>query len=139
VPGWSRHNQGFRVVVSLSNNASVIINNGESETTNFVVELKLFADNPALTNMQISELSDFSDVIWINYQTNYVWTFSHPYGIKTIYARFSDGGVGISGTASDTIYVIPESMGVITSLIVVSALRASFVPRTRNVIAIETV
>jgi len=93
---------------SAPTNASVIINNGELETTNFVVELTLFAENPTPIDMQISELSDFSDASWIDYQTNYVWTFGAPYGEKTVYARFADGGAGISETASDSINIIPE-------------------------------
>ncbi len=89
-------------------NASVIINNGDAETTNFVVELNLFAENPAPVDMQISELADFSDANWIEYQTNYSWTFAIPFGIKTIYSRFSDGGAAVSSTASDEIEIIPE-------------------------------
>ena len=89
-------------------NATIIINNGDSQTTNFVVTLALFAENPTPVDMQISELSDFSDVGWINYQTNYIYTFGAPFGTKTIYAHFSDGGGGISETVSDTINLVPE-------------------------------
>ena len=89
-------------------NATVIINNGDLQTTNFVVSLDLFAENPTPADMQISELPDFSDVGWINYQTNYIYTFGAPFGTKTIYAHFSDGGGGISETVSDTINLVPE-------------------------------
>ena len=102
-------------------NPSVIINNGELQTTNFVVELDLFAENPTPANMQISELSDFSDVVWINYLTNYIYTFKVPVGLKTIYARFSNGGNGISETVSDTIDILPEP-GIVFGIVGVHAL-----------------
>ena len=89
-------------------NESIIINNGELETTNFVVELVLFAENPIPIDMQISESPGFSDASWMEYQTNYTWTFEAPFGVKTVYARFSDGGSAISDTASDSIEIIPE-------------------------------
>ncbi len=89
-------------------NASIIINNGALTTIYFTVSLELFADNPTPNKMQISEMSDFSDVNWINYQTHSTWTLSMPYGEKTVYARFSDGGLGISETASNTIHLVPE-------------------------------
>ena len=89
-------------------NPSVIINNGDLQTTNNVVSLNLFADNPIPIDMQISESSNFTGAAWMDYQTNYPWTFNLMFETKTIYARFSDGGVGISETASDSIDIIPE-------------------------------
>ena len=103
-------------------NASVIIDNGELDTTNFVVELTLFAENPTPIDMQISELSNFYNATWINYQTNYTWTFEGPFGEKTVYARFADGGAGISKTASDTIDIVPEPGGIVFSMIALCAL-----------------
>ena len=99
---------GYTFDVNAPTNESIIINNGDVQTTNFVVELDLFADDPTPVDMQLSELEDFSDASWIEYQTNYIWNFEAPYGEKTVYARFSDGGAGISETASDTIDIIPE-------------------------------
>ncbi|GEM_PF-1734840 len=101
------------VIVSLLSdtpptNETVIIDNGDLQTTNFVVELNLSADNPMPIFMQISESNDFSDANWFDYQTNYTWTFSAPFETKTIYARFSTGGDDISDTASDTIKIVPE-------------------------------
>ena len=101
---------------SAPTNATVIINNDDVQTTNFVVCLNLFAENPTPVDMQISELSDFSDASWIPYQTNYTWTFEPPFGEKTVYARFSNGGAGISDTASDTIDLVPEPGGVFSMI-----------------------
>jgi len=99
---------GYTFDANAPTNESLIINNGDVQTTNFVVSLDLFAENPSPVDMQISELEDFSDVSWIEYQTNYTWNFEAPFGEKTVYARFSDGGAGISDTASDTINLVPE-------------------------------
>ena len=96
---------------SAPTNASVIINNGELTTTWFTVALALFAENPTPFDMQISEDPDFSNAGWIAYRPNFFWTFRGDYGEKTIYARFSDGGAGISEIASNSIQVIPEPIG----------------------------
>jgi|GEM_PF-3370629 len=106
---------GYTFDVEAPTNASIIINNGDSQTTNFVVELALFAENPTPIDMQLSELSDFSGASWIPYQTNYTYTFGAPFAEKTLYARFSDGGAGISETVSDTIDIIPEP-GIVFSI-----------------------
>ena len=110
-------------------NASVIINNGDLQTTNFVVELTLFAENPTPEEMIISENQDFNGSSWTNYMTNITFEFSHSFEEKNVYVQFSDGGAGISETVSDTINIVPEAGGVLTLIfgfyIFSNALRAT--------------
>ena len=109
-------------IANVPQNGSVIINNGDLQTTNFVVELILFAENPTPEEMRISENINFIGASWTNYMTNITFEFSMSYEQKTIYTQFSDGGVGISETVSDTINLIPEPGGIVFGMIALCAL-----------------
>jgi hypothetical protein len=106
-------------------NPSIVINDGAAMTLDTNVLLRLFAENPTPVVMQIAEQSDFAGAAWLAYATNRIFTLSPPLGIKTVYARFSDGGFGISATVNDSIELVPEPLVGLMAVLAITLRRAT--------------
>lgn len=92
---------------------SIEIGDGNSYTRSNVVNVSIQAeddqDPSSLIEMQLSQLSDFSDTDWVRYENEQEITFSESNGTKTIYVKFRDSFNNISGTYSDSISLDTDS------------------------------
>ncbi|NLF40859.1 hypothetical protein GX586_15555, partial [bacterium] len=95
---------------------SVVINDGATQTFSHTVMLSLSAEDPVPVTMQISESPDFGGAAWTAYTTRWAFTLSPAIGGKTVYARFASGGSNITDTASASIVLVPEPVGVIVAV-----------------------
>ena len=77
----------------------IIINSGANYVSNRNVNLSLSASDDYLTEMRISNFSDFSGSFWQEYSTSTNWTLTSGDGNKTVYAQFRD----LSGNLSEII------------------------------------
>jgi outer membrane protein assembly factor BamB len=87
---------------------SITINNSALTTFATQVTLTLHADTPTPAAMQISEAADFAGAPWLAYATSQNFTLQTGERLHIVYARFSDGGINISETASASIMMVPE-------------------------------
>ena len=98
--------------------AIVVINGGESETTNKLVALALSANDPYLNGMIVGNDLLFSGSTWTNFAASLAWMLPEPIGeTKTVYAKFSDMAGWQSSVASNSIDLVPEPSLVVTLLI----------------------
>jgi hypothetical protein len=59
--------------------------------------------------MQLSMHSDFSDAVWVPYQSEVRWTFEPGAdGLATVFVRFKDGAGNVSATSGLTAVVDPD-------------------------------
>ncbi len=86
---------------------SLLINGGAAKTNSPTVTLTVTATDTlsSITNMMISENSDFTGASWTSYQLNPSFTLSNPDGLKTVYVKFEDSFTNISETYSANIYL----------------------------------
>jgi len=84
---------------------SISISSGSSVTYTQTVTLNLSAtdDSSSVSQMRISENSDFSGSDWEAYATTKTITLSTGNGTKTIYVEFKDSEGNVSASYSDTI------------------------------------
>jgi uncharacterized delta-60 repeat protein len=84
---------------------SISISSGSSVTYTPTVTLNLSAtdDESSVTQMRISENSDFAGSDWEAYATSKTITLSAGNGTKTVYVEFKDSSGNVSATYSDTI------------------------------------
>jgi len=80
----------------------VSINNGNKNTNNRTVILKLFG-GPDTTKMAISNSPDFQNTGQESYQTSKTWTLFNIDGLKTVYAKFYNQWGRASEVVSDDI------------------------------------
>ncbi len=95
---------------SSPSHGEIIINGGDSYTNNTSVNLALSAkDDIAVTEMRITENSDYSNNGWIPYQSSYTFNLSSTEGTKIVYVWFKDGAEQVSSRYSDTIILDTSS------------------------------
>lgn len=83
---------------------TIVINDGAEVTHTPSVNLKLQAhDNVGVSQMMISNYSNFQGGIWEGYRTQKAWTLTSGDGIKTVYTKFKDTSDLVSDVASDSI------------------------------------
>jgi|GEM_PF-2755219 len=91
---------------------SVIINNGDLETTNVVVKLSLSADDHYLREMKIGRDATFTGAEWSNFAVEVDWTLLELEGDEqTVYVKFKDAVGWESEIAEDSITFVPEPVG----------------------------
>jgi len=95
------------VDVSPPSNTSISIAGGAVSTTSTLVTLTLGASG--VSQMMISNSTDFSSVQWENYSTTKAWTLLSGLGTKTVYAKFRDSSSNASSAVSDTIELTSTS------------------------------
>jgi hypothetical protein len=83
------------------------INSGAASTNSANVTLTISATDPSpssgVTQMMVSNSSDFSGASWETYATSKPWTLTTGDGIKTVYIRVKDAATNESAVANDTI------------------------------------
>ena len=87
---------------------SVTINDGAISTDNFAVKLTLSATNFDLSQMMISNATDFSGALWEPYQNTKQWELLQGDGTKTVYVKYRDTAGNVSPTALDSIEIISD-------------------------------
>ncbi|NLF39809.1 DNRLRE domain-containing protein [bacterium] len=105
-------------------NPAVVINGGATHTATNVVTLALTASFPAPVSMQVSESPDFAGAEWNDYAPSCPFALSPQPGSKIVYARFSDGGAGMSTAASAAIALVPEPFISVAPLALLAIRRA---------------
>ncbi|MGB9911096.1 MAG: LamG-like jellyroll fold domain-containing protein, partial [Microgenomates group bacterium] len=96
---------------------SILINSGNEYTSSSEVILTLNASDATsgVSQMIISENSDFSGSSWESYTTSKVFSLSSSEGSKTVYVKFKDNAGNISAVFSDSIILDTSGpTGVIT-------------------------
>ncbi len=111
------------IVDTTSPTGSVSINNGNASTSDIDVNLTISATDThsTVTQMQISENSDFSGSSYEAYSTNKSIALSEGDGLKTVYIRFQDALGNESGSFNDTITLdtsIPDTNPPTGSLVI---------------------
>lgn len=93
---------------SLGTGTWILINNGSQNTQTRYINLALLAsDNVWVSEMMISNESNFSLGVWESYSTNKAWTLSENSGNKTIYVKFRDALWNESPVYNDSIVYTP--------------------------------
>ncbi len=84
---------------------TVSINSGNTITASKDVTLTLSATDTtsSVTQMLISNTSDFDGTTWETYATTKFWTLTSGDGTKTVYIKYKDSAGNISEAYSDTI------------------------------------
>jgi hypothetical protein len=97
-----------------SSRGSLTINNNDVATKSRNVTLNIGASDTttSVTQMIISENSDFSGSNWISYATSYSFTLSSGDGEKTVYVKFRDEADNESPTESDKIQLDTMAPGI---------------------------
>lgn len=86
----------------------ILINNGSQNTQTRYVNLSILAqDNVWVTQMMISNTSNFAWINWENYATGKAWTLTENNGTKTVYIKFRDASGNESPTYNDSIFYTP--------------------------------
>ncbi len=90
---------------------TVLINDNRASTNTREVVLSLSATDTlsGVSEMIISNTSDFAGAIWESFSTTKAWTLLAGSGEKTVYVKFRDNAGNESSVVSDTIELILDS------------------------------
>lgn len=93
---------------SLGSGTGILISNGSENTQSRYVNLSFLAfDNVWVSQMMISNQSNFSQWTWENYATGKTWTLSEWSWNKSVYVKFRDASLNESGIFHDSINYQP--------------------------------
>lgn len=93
---------------SLGSGTGILISNGSENTQSRYVNLSFLAfDTLWVSEMMISNQSNFSQGTWENYATGKTWTLSEWSWNKSVYVKFRDASLNESDIFSDTITYMP--------------------------------
>ncbi|MDD5213776.1 MAG: S-layer homology domain-containing protein [Candidatus Gracilibacteria bacterium] len=97
--------------IAIGTSTGISINDGASLTNNNYVQLTLAAiDDIGVSQMMISNVSNFSGASWETYNTSKLnWDLGTGAGTKTVYIKFKDEAGNISSTYSDSIEYGPTN------------------------------
>jgi hypothetical protein len=98
---WSAVSSDDITLDATAPTGTVVINNGDAETTTANVTLTLTTDDA--TQVMISNSADFTGVVAQAYAASIPWTLTGGNGIKTVYVKFIDAGGNVSAAVTDTI------------------------------------
>ncbi len=102
---------GFRVAALPTKVMTLAINGGAATTTDLLVTLNNTATNSP-TEYMASESSDFSGAAWTPYSVAPSFTLSFGVGVRTVYFKVRGVDCQESEVASDTIFVLPDTVPV---------------------------
>lgn len=105
------------VIDSSAPTGSVSINNGSSTTSGVVVNLTITASDiySSVTQMKISEDSEFSGASYESYATSKSFSLSSGSGTKTVYVKFLDSAGNESSTYFDEIILSTASSNLLVN------------------------
>lgn len=93
---------------NLGTGVGILINNGSQNTQTRYVNLSFLAnDNVWVSQMLVSNNSNFSWANWETYNTGKTWTLTENSWSKTVYVKFKDSLGNESSTYSDSIMYTP--------------------------------